>query len=104
MHVYHLFDVHVGDVGEEVIADQKTEEHPVVYHLLQVKGEGQLGLVEIEGGRKKRGRERGGEGERGEERGREGRKERGEKNRRERENRGHIAYHTIFTLLTKQYW
>ena len=78
MYVYHLFDVHVRDVGEEVIADQETEEHPVVYHLLQVKGEGQLGLVEIEEGRKRRGGERGGEGERGEERGGEGRKERGE--------------------------
>ena len=61
----HLFDVHVGEVGEEVVADQETEQHPVIYHTLQVVGELKPGLEkkekegqgkggkEGEGGRKK---------------------------------------------------
>ena len=40
----HLFDVHVGEVGEEVVADQEAEQHPVIYHTLQVVGELKPGL------------------------------------------------------------
>ena len=59
----HLFDVHVGEVGEEVIADQEAEQHPVIYHTLQVVGELKPSLenreILKEGGRR---REKEGEG------------------------------------------